>query len=190
MLDTAAEIFIRDGYAGASMDRIAAAAGVGKPTIYARFGNKANLLKMVIEHILENRLVAIDDKITARTAEEGLKEQLSNIIMASTEPMFVGIFRLFLAEAHNFPEIFAAFHATTERQSKRLIIEHLSRHREFDDLQLPPQEVASLLLDMVSPLVVMASVRPDFQRTLSAEWEAARIVDIVLHGLLPASHAC
>lgn len=184
LLDTAAEIFIRDGYAGASIDRIAAAASIGKPTIYAHFGSKANLLKKVIEHILENRLVAIDDRIVARTAENGLKEQLANIIAVSVEPMFVGIFRLFLTEAKNFPEIFAAFHATTELQSKRLIIEHLSRHSEFDQLKLPPEEVASILLDMVIPLVVMASVKDDFYGKLSPEREASRIVDAVLHGLL------
>ncbi|ARS29359.1 putative TetR family transcriptional regulator [Sphingomonas sp. KC8] len=186
LLDTAAEIFIRDGYAGASIDRIAAAAGVGKPTIYARFGSKANLLKMVIEHILENRLVAIDDRITACTAEEGLKEQLANIITASTEPMFVGIFRLFLTEANNFPEIFAAFHSTTELQSKRLLIEHLARHREFDSLKASREETAGILLDMVSALVVMTSVRSDSHQTLSARQEASRIVDVILHGLLPA----
>lgn len=184
LLDTAAAIFIREGYAGSSIDRIAIEAGVGKPTIYAHFGSKANLLKMVIEHILKNRLVAIDDQVMARSAVEGLKEQLANIINAAMEPNFLGIFRLFLAEANKFPEIFRAFYDSTELQSKRLLVEHLSRHREFDKLKVPPEEVASTLLAMSNTLVMMAAVRPESLTALSPEREAGRYVDVVLHGLL------
>lgn len=184
LLDTAAGIFIRDGYAGASIDRIAAEAGVGKPTIYTRFESKANLLKCVIEHMLNNRLVAIDDQIASRTAVGALKEQLANILTASVEPAFLGIFRLFLTEASKFPEIFAAFYATTEQQSKQLLLRQLARYPEFGSTRLPHDEIAGLLLGMASSVVMMASVQPELRDMLSPEAEANRIVDVVLYGAL------
>lgn len=184
LLDTAAAIFIRDGYAGASIDRIAAEAGVGKPTIYTRFENKANLLKCVIDHILQNRLVTIDNQIASRTAVGALKEQLANIIAISIEPPFLGLFRLFLTEASKFPEIFAAFYATTEQQSKQLLLKQLVRYPEFASTRLPHDEIAALLLGLAASVVMMASAQPQMLGSLSPVDEAERIVDVVLYGAL------
>lgn len=45
ILTAAAPIFGRDGYERASIDAIAAAAGVSKPTVYSHFGNKEQLFR-------------------------------------------------------------------------------------------------------------------------------------------------
>ena len=134
--------------------------------------------------MLDNRLVAVDDRIEARTAEGALKEQLANIITAAVEPAFLGIFRLFLTEASKFPEIFAAFYATTEQQSKRLLLKQLARHDEFARSKVPHEETASMLLNMAGILVMMASAQPELHEEISPEREAARIVDVILHGVL------
>ncbi|WP_433166627.1 TetR/AcrR family transcriptional regulator [Kribbella sp. CA-247076] len=49
IIDGALAEFGRDGYARASMDAIAAGAGVSTRTIYAHFGNKAGLFEAVIQ---------------------------------------------------------------------------------------------------------------------------------------------
>jgi TetR/AcrR family transcriptional regulator, copper-responsive repressor len=49
-LDTAMTIFWRDGYGGASLNRIAAATGVGKPSLYAAFGDKEQLYLRALGH--------------------------------------------------------------------------------------------------------------------------------------------
>lgn len=43
LLWAASEVFAREGFAGASVARIAVQAGATKPTLYARFGSKADL---------------------------------------------------------------------------------------------------------------------------------------------------
>ena len=45
IIAAAAELFARDGYAAVSMDAIAEAAGVSRPTIFNSVGGKATLLK-------------------------------------------------------------------------------------------------------------------------------------------------
>ena len=65
LLDTAAEVFIKHGYAGSSIERIAALAKVGKPTIYSRCENKANLFRMVVLRKLQN--LEISDRLGAKT---------------------------------------------------------------------------------------------------------------------------
>lgn len=49
MLDAAATLFGRHGVANVSMDAIAAAAGVGKGTLFRRFGDKAGLAVALLD---------------------------------------------------------------------------------------------------------------------------------------------
>ncbi|RZQ61313.1 TetR/AcrR family transcriptional regulator [Amycolatopsis suaedae] len=49
MLDAARALFVERGYAGTSVEAVAAAAGVATPTIYFTFGSKRVLLKEVLD---------------------------------------------------------------------------------------------------------------------------------------------
>lgn len=78
ILAVAGQVFARDGYERASMDRIAARADLSKPMLYAYFGSKEGLYSAYIELTggeLVDRLVAADraadraDRIRAVTAE-------------------------------------------------------------------------------------------------------------------------
>ena len=182
LLDTAAEIFARHGYAGASIDRIAAAANVGKPTIYARFGSKAGLLKAVVDHVLTHRLVPIDRAIVARTAVEALKEQLANVIAASIDPAFLDLFRLYLNEGRRFPRIFEAF--SPQASTHPLLVEQMDRYAEFAGLRVSKDEAASTMLSMAGMVVTMAAAQDGDRAAISPAREASRIVDVCLYGLL------
>src|SRR2546425_13151993 len=50
MLDAAVAVFAERGYHGASMDEIAAGAGVTKPMVYSYFGSKEDLYLACIDH--------------------------------------------------------------------------------------------------------------------------------------------
>src|ERR1700731_4552529 len=47
--DQALELFLRHGYAATTLDQIAAQAGVAVQTVYFHFGNKATVLKEVVD---------------------------------------------------------------------------------------------------------------------------------------------
>ncbi|MGI5284362.1 TetR/AcrR family transcriptional regulator [Nonomuraea polychroma] len=49
IIDGAQELFLRQGYASTTLDQIAAAAGVAVQTVYFHFGNKATVLKEIID---------------------------------------------------------------------------------------------------------------------------------------------
>lgn len=57
LLDAAARLFARKGYAGATMDAIATKAGVAPPTLYAVFGSKAALAHALIARLKEDAAV-------------------------------------------------------------------------------------------------------------------------------------
>lgn len=50
LLWAASEVFAREGFAGASVARIADEAGATKPTLYARFGSKAELYEATMRY--------------------------------------------------------------------------------------------------------------------------------------------
>lgn len=64
IMDAAADVFLREGYPRASVDAIAAAAGVSKQTVYNHFGDKENLLVTVAlaiqDQILERQQALLD----------------------------------------------------------------------------------------------------------------------------------
>ncbi|NVI89713.1 TetR/AcrR family transcriptional regulator [Actinomadura sp. BRA 177] len=61
VLDAAAELFARHGVESVSMDAVAAAAGVGKGTLFRRFGDKAGLAAALLnrrERDLQNEILS------------------------------------------------------------------------------------------------------------------------------------
>jgi TetR/AcrR family transcriptional repressor of mexJK operon len=56
ILDAAKALFIRNAFAGTSMDAIAAEAGVSKLTVYSHFGDKDNLFREVIRSRIQDLL--------------------------------------------------------------------------------------------------------------------------------------
>jgi AcrR family transcriptional regulator len=49
IIDGARELFLRQGYASTTLDQIAASAGVAVQTVYFHFGNKATVLKEIVD---------------------------------------------------------------------------------------------------------------------------------------------
>ncbi|WP_139146616.1 TetR/AcrR family transcriptional regulator [Arthrobacter sp. SW1] len=60
ILDAAAELFTKDGYAATTLTAIAEAAGVGHRTVYVRFGTKAELLKRALDIAVAGDALPID----------------------------------------------------------------------------------------------------------------------------------
>ena len=74
-LDHALEIFARDGYEGASVNEIAAAIGISKPSLYAAFGDKEALFLAALDRygtvVGARRVALLNDEPDVRRAIEG-----------------------------------------------------------------------------------------------------------------------
>src|SRR3954470_13761920 len=103
ILQAALGQLLERGYGGMSMDGVAAAAGVGKPAIYRRHRNKAELLAAAIRSILP----VLDVPDTGSTPED------IRPIAAQARPMTEGpigrLIGVVLAEEKRQPELMAAF---------------------------------------------------------------------------------
>ena len=98
--DAAIQVFIEDGY-GASMERIAARAGVAKQTLYNQFGNKENLFAEVIRQSVDDITVSLGDlKLDLRRS---LLRFAAAFRAKALSTHGVGMHRALIAEAPRFP---------------------------------------------------------------------------------------
>ncbi|MBV8085816.1 MAG: helix-turn-helix transcriptional regulator, partial [Chloroflexi bacterium] len=51
IVEAATTLFLRHGYAGTSMDQVAALAGVSKQTVYKQFADKERLFQAVVSGV-------------------------------------------------------------------------------------------------------------------------------------------
>lgn len=110
ILDGASMIFIRDGYEGASMSQIAAAASVSKGTLYNYFSSKEALFTAFVRQRCE-RLV--EELFGGGGADGDPRAELMRIGRAMLRMLVSddgrAVYRVAVMEASKFPELAQAF---------------------------------------------------------------------------------
>lgn len=112
LVEVAARLFIDRGFDGTTMDAVAATAGVSKPTVYARYHDKAALFEAVLKGRIGEWLAPVAAAAEARAAEvgpgdiENALHDLSRALLASsTGPDRAALQRCLVAQALQFPEL-------------------------------------------------------------------------------------
>ena len=131
----AREHFLRDGFAGASMDGIAKSAGVSVKTIYSHFADKEELFSKVMiaactDHLLSEELPS-DDVLAQRFAwfreanQRGLtgagREYLRHLL--SEEQL--ALYRVVTQDAGRFPELGRQYHKNFSRGRTAILTAYL-----------------------------------------------------------------
>ncbi len=132
ILAAAADVFLRNGYLGASMDEVAAKASVSKQTVYKQFADKEHLFAEIIlgtnEHVVtgftQAYAGALDD---ATDAGQALRDVARRYLANLLRPDVLRLRRLVLAEADRFPKITATWFEHGFHRSVELLGEALAR---------------------------------------------------------------
>jgi TetR/AcrR family transcriptional regulator, mexJK operon transcriptional repressor len=111
----AATVFLRDGYVSASMDEVAAVAGVSKQTVYKHFGNKEQLflavINEVISGVLDEFFAALATSFPDSEDLEGDFIRLGRILLTRVlDPGLMAVRRLVIAEVGRFPQLGRAWY--------------------------------------------------------------------------------
>jgi AcrR family transcriptional regulator len=121
ILQAAAQVFAREGYARATTRTLAAAAGVNEVTLFRHFGNKQNLFAAVIDEYAASALTtALEAQLTGDYHQDLLTmgRQVMQLMLERGEAV-----RLMLCEAEHFPEV-----RETMAQNPRRLREALSTY--------------------------------------------------------------
>ncbi len=108
ILETAEAVFLAEGYLEASMDRIAARAGVSKQTLYAHFGSKEALFLAMADAMIGAAAEALRKAAPTPGPEADpepfLQAHAREQLRTATNPGLMRIRRLAIAEADRFPD--------------------------------------------------------------------------------------
>lgn len=140
----AVRAFIDRGFDGVTMEEIARAAGVGKPSLYARYSDKVELFAAVVPWALQHLKWSAPDIVI----DDGdLRASLLSFARAayarSVDPMMVGLFRMAMAESPRFPQIALTADEITRSPLVRLVVELLQRHAADGELDVADVETAA-----------------------------------------------
>lgn len=119
ILRAALDVFAEDGYAGVSMDGVAARAGVGKATIYRRYSSKAELIVEAVRcgAALDDRLPDTGD---LRADLTSMMQPLIDRLRGDDAKLLL----MFAVERQRAPELQAQFNRSVIGQ-KREHLRHL-----------------------------------------------------------------
>lgn len=150
VLAGAQEIFLRDGFEGASVDEIARTAGVSKATLYKYFPDKRLLFIEVASdqccRLADEALVSMD---LTRPPKEVLTEAGQRFVNYLYSDMSMRVCRICMAESERFPEIGKRFYESGPmlmRKALTLYLEVAQSRGELviDDMALAADQFGEL----------------------------------------------
>jgi AcrR family transcriptional regulator len=148
----AADLFLKRGYEGVTIDRIVEVAGGSKSTVYSEFGGKCGLFISSIENLCREAnepLAKID--YTGLNLEDSLKKLSFHILKLITAKRSVDLHRLAIGEAANCPEVGEAWYTHGPAKTASFIRSLLeSRHKELRKMAIPIDRIAVILHDSLT----------------------------------------
>lgn len=144
VLDAAARSFFEHGFAGSSIEQIAADAGVSKVTIYSHFGDKRGLFGASIE----DECSRMRGHLAIRPIPDGsLRDRLTAIgeamVAFLSRPKMVQFERRIAAETEFDPAVGAAFLASGPHGMKKALAALLAAMDEAGEVRVPDPDLAA-----------------------------------------------
>ncbi|AFY58815.1 transcriptional regulator [Rivularia sp. PCC 7116] len=139
ILQGAMQEFLTHGFAGTTMDKVTAAAGVSKTTVYSYFQDKEKLFIALIERLISTCGVALNQPnpqifegepadVLSNFANNLLNQFSKNI---SDVPEFLDLMRLMIAESGRFPMLAQYMVRHIDNNVVRVITNYLSSRSEL-----------------------------------------------------------
>ncbi|KMK65373.1 TetR/AcrR family transcriptional regulator [Puniceibacterium sp. IMCC21224] len=177
VLTGARDIFMRDGFEGASVDDIARAAGVSKATLYSYFPDK---------RLLFMEVATLQCQHQSREAMDTLDlTQPPRVVLSKAANTFLGfllsemgqrIFRICVGEADRFPELGRQFYNCGPMTMRTALVNYITSaiargELVAEDPELAADQFAEMCKADLWPKLLFG-IRSDFTRE-----EIARVVD-------------
>ena len=180
----AANLFLKHGYEGVTVDKIVEEAGGSKSTVYSEFGGKCGLFISSIESLCRasnDPLADID--YAGLDLEQSLKKLAFHILKLITSKRSIELHRLAIGEAVNCPEVGIAWYTYGPARTASFIKEVIEHHRrELLRTAISPDRIAVMLHDSLTGDILYRHLAGISKQETDAELDrtAQIAVEIVL----------
>ena len=183
----AANLFLKHGYDGVSVDRIVEMAGGSKSTVYTEFGGKCGLFIHSIENLCRESNESLGEiDFTGLNLRQSLKKLAFHILKLITSKRSIELHRLAIGEAATCPEVGEAWYIHGPARTASFITTLLEQHRkELRHTTIPLQRIAVVLHDTLTGDILDRHLAGVARQETDAELEqlAETAVDLVFSGL-------
>ncbi|MGI8550199.1 MAG: TetR/AcrR family transcriptional regulator [Dehalococcoidia bacterium] len=187
ILDAALQTFLRDGYHGATMERVAEDADVSKQTLYNYFADKEELfIALVEDRKVGQSLPAVQqacEQIACGDVEEGLLAAGRAILSNAMDAEFLSLFRLILDVAPEMPDLIERVQRRVFLRSVEMLADAFARGGAAGRLRVVDSDVAARIFwGSLTSYACIPSLLGS-QRGVEPERMAAGLADLLSHGL-------
>lgn len=146
ILEAAKRAFLAHGYSGASMESIAEAAPVSKPTLYSHFKGKQELFSAVIAGECETLLNTLArSQAEIRNPAAALKTIAHAFVDLIYAEDALNLYRLIISEQQNFPELGTQVYRTGPEPILKQLSAYLAELSASGALTMPDMATSSRL---------------------------------------------
>ena len=189
LLETAACLFLQNGYSKVSLESIAREAHVAVRTIYVKFGGKAGLFNAIITGHKERYFSTMADMETdMRPVEQILADFGFRIVELISKPEATRLHRMVLAEAGSNPELATTFYQVGPGHTREALGRFLGRAdvKPLFRPDIPTKQLAIHLLNCITGDQFSRLLFPPETAPTEAEIRAkvALGLDLFFHGTL------
>jgi AcrR family transcriptional regulator len=153
LLDAAGTVFAQKGFAAASVEDVASAAGLTKGAVYSNFASKDDLFFALLAEHVARRLLTIEDDLRP----EGGPQQIGDALMRAVADQreWHLLFIEFWQRAMRDPGARAEFvkHRRRLRSEIAAAIERRAAELEYE-LPIPPKDLATIVLALSNGLAI------------------------------------
>src|SRR6056297_2544448 len=143
VLEGAREVFMRDGFEGASVDDIAKVAGVSKATLYSYFPDKRLLFSEVAKAECNRQADSATAEIDIHApVEVNLASAARHLVGFFLSDFGSQVFRICVSEAHRFPDLGKRFYASGPALVRERMIPVLQSYADKGELEIEDYELA------------------------------------------------
>jgi AcrR family transcriptional regulator len=166
IIETASAVFAREGFAGSSIDLIAAEAGVSRQTVYNQFGDKEAVFAAIVADTTERANASLFAALASFPDKPGdLETDLVDFARRLVTSCFcdrrsAALVRIVEAEAQRYPELFRAWREEGPGRLWAAISYRLIRLRDaglldVEDTDLAARQFISLAVMDLKPAMVV-----------------------------------
>jgi TetR/AcrR family transcriptional repressor of mexJK operon len=184
ILRGAKTVFLKDGFAGSSMDAVAAEAQVSKMTVYRHFGSKEELFAGLITDLCARIVDADLEEMLQSEPREALRAYARKMIAIVFAPETIELHRIVVAEGYRFAKLGQMFYATGPERCIDVLADYFVRNRKDPRFKLrDPRRAAEEFLELLRGYAHLR-VLLGLEKSLSKRDIEARIAAAVGHVLV------
>ncbi|AUT01137.1 TetR family transcriptional regulator [Nostoc sp. CENA543] len=181
ILQGAIRVFLQEGYAKTSMDRVSAAAGVSKQTIYSNFRDKEGLFKALMERLT----LACFQSLFTGTQLHGepviLLRQVGEIYLTKVadNPDYLALLRVMITESQNFPELAKLYTQNVVQRGRQILSQYFAAHPELGITD--PEAMAQIFFgSLVSYVIVQEMLHGKELMSLSRDRLLDTLINVIM----------